>query len=108
MIMKYIEKPNTLILAITPANTDFATSEAVKLARMVDPEGQRRVLKFFKIILVADIYFIRKFINGNFYPKIQSIFSSYFPIISESLAKNISYTFYLAGNVDYMYMLISL
>ena len=46
MIMKYIEKPNTLILAITPANTDFATSEAVKLARMVDPEGQRRVLKF--------------------------------------------------------------
>ena len=48
MIMKYIEKPNTLILAITPANTDFATSEAVKLARMVDPEGQRRVLKFCK------------------------------------------------------------
>ena len=45
MIMKYIEKPNTLILAITPANTDFATSEAVKLARMVDPEGQRSGLK---------------------------------------------------------------
>ena len=41
MIMKFIEKPNTLILAVTPANTDFATSEAVKLARLVDPEGSR-------------------------------------------------------------------
>ena len=39
MILSYIKKPNTLILAVTPANTDFATSEAVKLARMVDPEG---------------------------------------------------------------------
>ena len=39
--MKFIEKPNTLILAVTPANTDFATSEAVKLARLVDPEGSR-------------------------------------------------------------------
>ena len=40
MIMKYIEKPNTLILAVTPANTDFATSESIKLARLVDPEGE--------------------------------------------------------------------
>lgn len=46
MIMKYIEKPNTLILAVTPANTDFATSEAVKLARLVDPEGQRKGTKY--------------------------------------------------------------
>ena len=40
MILSYIKKPNTLILAITPGNTDFATSEAIKLARMVDPEGK--------------------------------------------------------------------
>ena len=41
MILGYIKRPNTLILAITPANTDFATSEAIKLARMVDPDGAR-------------------------------------------------------------------
>ena len=40
IIFSYIKKPNTLILAITPGNTDFATSEAIKLARMVDPEGK--------------------------------------------------------------------
>ena len=41
MIMKYIEPKNTLILAVTPANTDFATSDAMDLARRVDPDSQR-------------------------------------------------------------------
>ena len=39
--MEYIQRPNTLILAVTPANTDFATSESIKLAKMVDPDGLR-------------------------------------------------------------------
>ena len=49
MILNYIKKPNTLILAITPANTDFATSEAIKLARMVDPEGKRTLAVLTKL-----------------------------------------------------------
>jgi len=52
MIMKYIEKPNTLILAVTPANTDFATSESIKLARLVDPEGQRTLAVVTKLDLM--------------------------------------------------------
>ncbi len=39
MILHYIENPNSIILAISAANTDFATSEALKLAREVDFEG---------------------------------------------------------------------
>lgn len=39
IITQYIKNPNSIILAITPANQDFATSEAVKLARDIDPEG---------------------------------------------------------------------
>lgn len=35
----YITNPNSVILAVTAANTDFATSEALKLAREVDPDG---------------------------------------------------------------------
>ncbi|MBA0823663.1 hypothetical protein Goarm_020381, partial [Gossypium armourianum] len=34
-------KPNCIILAITPANQDIATSDAIKLAREVDPSGER-------------------------------------------------------------------
>lgn len=32
-------QPNSLILAISPANQDIATSDAIKLAREVDPGG---------------------------------------------------------------------
>ena len=41
LIMHYIVNPNAIILAITPANVDFSTSEAVKYAKEVDPEGRR-------------------------------------------------------------------
>jgi len=41
LILHYISNPNAIILAITPANVDFSTSEAVKYAKEVDPEGRR-------------------------------------------------------------------
>ncbi|URE19756.1 Kinesin light chain [Musa troglodytarum] len=41
MVRSYVEKPNCIILAISPANQDIATSDAIKLAREVDPAGER-------------------------------------------------------------------
>ncbi|KAJ9680425.1 hypothetical protein PVL29_019680 [Vitis rotundifolia] len=41
MVRSYVEKPNCIILAISPANQDIATSDAIKLAREVDPSGER-------------------------------------------------------------------
>ncbi|CDP09371.1 unnamed protein product [Coffea canephora] len=41
MVRTYVEKPNCVILAISPANQDIATSDAIKLAREVDPQGER-------------------------------------------------------------------
>ncbi|XP_066376521.1 phragmoplastin DRP1E-like [Miscanthus floridulus] len=41
MVRSYVDKPNCLILAISPANQDIATSDAIKLAREVDPTGER-------------------------------------------------------------------
>ncbi|RYQ88142.1 hypothetical protein Ahy_B09g095529 isoform P [Arachis hypogaea] len=41
MVRSYIEKPNCIILAISPANQDIATSDAIKIAREVDPSGER-------------------------------------------------------------------
>lgn len=33
-------QPNSIILAISPANQDIATSDAIKLAKEVDPSGE--------------------------------------------------------------------
>ncbi|KAL8555696.1 hypothetical protein ACS0TY_003492 [Phlomoides rotata] len=41
MVRTYVEKPNCIILAISPANQDIATSDAIKLAKEVDPSGER-------------------------------------------------------------------
>lgn len=40
LILKHISNPNCIILAVTAANTDMATSESLKVAREVDPDGQ--------------------------------------------------------------------
>eukprot|EP00656_Telonema_subtile_P019445 TRINITY_DN2068_c0_g1_i4.p2 TRINITY_DN2068_c0_g1~~TRINITY_DN2068_c0_g1_i4.p2 ORF type:complete len:254 (-),score=76.85 TRINITY_DN2068_c0_g1_i4:3-764(-) len=41
MVLTYIERPSCIILAITPANTDIANSDALKFASSVDPQGMR-------------------------------------------------------------------
>ncbi|KAG2258693.1 hypothetical protein Bca52824_077987 [Brassica carinata] len=41
MVRTYVDKPNCIILAISPANQDIATSDAIKLAKEVDPTGER-------------------------------------------------------------------
>lgn len=43
MCMQYISNPNAVILAVTAGNTDLANSDALKMAREVDPEGNRTV-----------------------------------------------------------------
>eukprot|EP01113_Clastostelium_recurvatum_P027373 TRINITY_DN32_c0_g1_i4.p1 TRINITY_DN32_c0_g1~~TRINITY_DN32_c0_g1_i4.p1 ORF type:complete len:859 (+),score=230.38 TRINITY_DN32_c0_g1_i4:15-2591(+) len=52
MIMTYIKKPNAIILAVTPANTDLANSDALQLAREVDPDGIRTLGVITKIDLM--------------------------------------------------------
>jgi dynamin 1-like protein len=39
MCLKFIEKKNSIILAVTAANTDLANSDGLNLARQVDPDG---------------------------------------------------------------------
>jgi len=39
MLMEFISRENTLILAVSPANTDLANSDALKIAKEVDPQG---------------------------------------------------------------------
>ncbi|EEB07297.2 dynamin family protein Vps1 [Schizosaccharomyces japonicus yFS275] len=52
MLLKYITKPNAIILAVNAANTDLANSDGLKLAREVDPEGLRTIGVLTKVDLM--------------------------------------------------------
>ncbi|KAG9467851.1 hypothetical protein GDO78_014177, partial [Eleutherodactylus coqui] len=41
LIKKYIEKQETICLVVVPCNVDIATTEALEMAREVDPNGER-------------------------------------------------------------------
>ncbi len=43
LTLKYIKEEDTIILAVTAANVDIANSDAIKLAKKVDPKGLRTV-----------------------------------------------------------------
>nr|XP_022325963.1 dynamin-1-like isoform X5 [Crassostrea virginica] len=43
MLMEFITKESCLILAVSPANTDLANSDALKIAKEVDPQGLRTI-----------------------------------------------------------------
>jgi len=40
MLLEFITSESCLILAITPANSDLANSDALKIAKEVDPQGE--------------------------------------------------------------------
>ncbi|XP_063068011.1 interferon-induced GTP-binding protein Mx-like [Engraulis encrasicolus] len=41
LIEEYIKQQETIILVVVPANVDIATTEALRMAKRVDPDGQR-------------------------------------------------------------------
>uniref|UniRef100_A0A914QKD7 Dynamin-type G domain-containing protein n=1 Tax=Panagrolaimus davidi TaxID=227884 RepID=A0A914QKD7_9BILA len=52
MAIKYISNENSIILAVTPANQDFAASDSLKLAREVDKDGDRTLCVLTKLDLM--------------------------------------------------------
>jgi len=43
MCLNYISNPNAILLAVTAGNTDLANSDALQMARSVDPDGNRTI-----------------------------------------------------------------
>lgn len=41
MVLNHISQPECIILAVTPANQDLATSDAIEIARVVDPASEK-------------------------------------------------------------------
>eukprot|EP01083_Nonionella_stella_P190921 706989_1 len=52
MIFSFISNPNSMILAVTAANADLATSDALQIAKEVDPTGERTLGVITKIDLM--------------------------------------------------------
>ena len=67
MIMQFITRETCLILAVPPANMDLATSDALNLAKQVDPEGIYElpliILQYenkkFSLLLAAYLFFLK-------------------------------------------------
>ena len=68
LILAYIRQPNALILAISAANQDLANSDALKLAREVDPNGERTIGVITKIDLMDEGTNALELLNGTIYP----------------------------------------
>ncbi|KAH7123745.1 dynamin-1 [Dendryphion nanum] len=68
LITEYIAKPNSIILAVSPANVDLVNSEALKLARHVDPMGKRTIGVLTKLDLMDHGTNAMDILSGRVYP----------------------------------------
>ncbi|KRX41708.1 Dynamin, partial [Trichinella murrelli] len=68
MILTYVTRENCLILAVTSANTDLATSDALKLAKEVDPAGQRTIGVITKLDLMDEGTDAREILENRLLP----------------------------------------
>ncbi|XP_025883884.1 dynamin-related protein 3B-like isoform X1 [Solanum lycopersicum] len=68
MIMSYIKVPSCLILAVTPANSDLANSDALQIAGNADPDGYRTIGVITKLDIMDRGTDARNFLLGKVIP----------------------------------------
>ncbi|KAK4340071.1 hypothetical protein RND71_041533 [Anisodus tanguticus] len=68
MIMSYIKRPSCLILAVTPANSDLANSDALQIAGNADPYGYRTIGVITKLDIMDRGTDARNFLLGKVIP----------------------------------------
>ncbi|KAL8097383.1 dynamin-related protein 3B-like [Apium graveolens] len=68
MIMSYIKLPSCLILAVTPANSDLANSDALQIAGNADPNGDRTIGVITKLDIMDRGTDARNFLLGKVIP----------------------------------------
>lgn len=67
MARDYVKHENVIILAVTPANADLATSDALRLAREVDPTGERTIGVLTKLDIMDPGTNCRDVLEGHTY-----------------------------------------
>lgn len=68
LVLRYISPSSCLILAVSAANVDLATSDALALAREVDPQGLRTLGVLTKLDLAEQTDGAIKALTGHVYP----------------------------------------
>ena len=65
MSRAYIRPKNVIILAVSPANADIATSDAMRLVREFDPQGERTIGVLTKLDLMDSGTDAREVLEGR-------------------------------------------
>ncbi|XP_052221470.1 dynamin-1-like isoform X6 [Dreissena polymorpha] len=68
MLLEFITKESCLILAVSPANSDLANSDALKIAKEVDPGGLRTIGVITKLDLMDDGTDAREILENKLLP----------------------------------------
>ena len=68
MIFQFIGKETCWILAVTPANSDLATSDALMLAKQADPDGLRTIGVITKLDLMDEGTDAREILENKLVP----------------------------------------
>lgn len=68
MLMQFVTKDNCLLLAVSPANADLANSDALKIAKEVDPQGQRTIGVITKLDLMDEGTDAREILENKLLP----------------------------------------
>jgi dynamin 1-like protein len=68
LITSYTSKPNSIIIAVSPANVDLANSDSLKLARAMDPQGRRTIGVLTKLDLMDNGTHALDILTGRVYP----------------------------------------
>ncbi|XP_028095622.1 dynamin-related protein 3A-like isoform X3 [Camellia sinensis] len=68
MIMSYIKQEACIILAVSPANSDLATSDALQMAKEADPTGSRTIGVITKLDIMDRGTNARNFLLGKVVP----------------------------------------
>ncbi|KAH0460986.1 hypothetical protein IEQ34_008561 [Dendrobium chrysotoxum] len=68
MILSYIKHETCIILAVSPANADLSNSDALQMARIVDPDGSRTIGVITKLDIMDKGTDARNFLLGNVIP----------------------------------------
>lgn len=90
MIMEFITLDNCLILAVSPANSDIANSDALKLAKEVDPQGLRTIGVITKLDLMDEGTDAREILENKLLPLRRGCANEKFGIIFKMIFQDTS------------------
>ncbi|KAI7998674.1 Dynamin-related protein 3A [Camellia lanceoleosa] len=68
MIMSHIKQKSCIILAVSPGNSDLATSDALQMAKEADPTGSRTIGVITKLDIMDRGTNARNFLRGKVVP----------------------------------------